>query len=79
MDKNNDDFFKEEDTKEINFENDKLSKLEFERLNNKIDIQFDKLNQNIANTNKLMHWVIIVFGLVSVGLIIYIFTLLFVK
>jgi len=79
MDNKKNDSFEKEDTKEMNLENDNLSKLEFERLNNKIDIQFDKLNQNIINTNKLMHWVIIVFGLVSVGLIIYIFTLLFVK
>lgn len=51
----------------------------FENLNNKIDVQFDKLNQNISNTNKLMHWIVIVFGLVSIGLIIYMFTMLFVK
>jgi len=76
--KNNQTTEKSENKKFID-KNDNEVKFALEKLNNKVDLQFDKLNQNISNTNRLMHWIVIVFGLVSVGLIIYMFTMLFVK
>lgn len=47
----------------------------FEKINNSID----RINENISSNNKLMRWCIVVLGSVSIGLIVYIFTLLFVK